>query len=121
MKVKTPKELALTEKGKKLGWPESTVEVFEKVMYEVTQINEKLFRFLKYFIIDVLEVTTVGGNAIEEFSLPWVKASYRVFAQLKNTGETPVSIVSAKCQAGKIIVEFSADPSNDHIITLVII
>jgi len=119
--MKTLKQLALTEKSKKLQWPESTIEVFEQLKSEIEELSLKLIRFTKYFINGVEEMPTVGGNACEEFSLPWVKATYHVIAQLKSKGTSPVSIVSAHCELGKVVVEFSDDPDDDHVVTLIII
>ena len=121
MSEKTPKQLALTEKSKRLRWPESVIEVYENIMREVSQISAKLSKLTKYYINGVEEVQTKGGAALEEFSLPWAKASYHVLAQIKTKGESPVSITAAHCETGKVVVEFSDDPGSDHIVTLLLI
>jgi hypothetical protein len=121
MSSKLARASALTEKSKKLGWPESVVEVYEKLMWEISLLSNKISRCTRIFIQEALEVTTSGGSATEEFVLPHVKSSYHVLAQIKTKGASPVSVVTAKCEQGKVIVEFSGDPSDDHSVLLVII
>ena len=62
-------------------------------------------------------VSTVGGAAIEDFLDPRVKTSMHVTATMKTLGASPVSVLSAKCEMGKVTVTFSADPSSDHELT----
>jgi hypothetical protein len=63
--------------------------------------------------------TSVGGAASENFSVPGLKAGDIVFAQIATEGGVPVSIVRAIAASNVITVEFSADPSNDHVVNLV--
>jgi hypothetical protein len=65
--------------------------------------------------------TSVGGAALEVIFLAGAKIGDIVFAVIDTEGAVPVSIVSAKATAeNEVSVEFSADPSNDHVIGLVV-
>lgn len=68
----------------------------------------------------VAQVTTVGGAASESFTYKDVKATDVVFAVLHTKGSTPVTIVRAAAAAGSVTVEFSADPSSDHVFNLLV-
>lgn len=61
--------------------------------------------------------TTVGGAAIETFSVPGaVAATDLVFTQMKVLGAAPADINEAEVKVNdQIEVEFAADPSNDHV------
>ena len=65
-----------------------------------------------------MEKTTAAGNATQSFYVPGVKFFNKVVASIKTLGETPVTILTAKCINDNIQVVFSADPGNDHVITL---
>jgi hypothetical protein len=64
--------------------------------------------------------TTAGGSATVEILHPGIEGAMNALAQMKTLGETPVSILSCKCEEGKLVIELSGDPSDDHILTYVI-
>ena len=70
----------------------------------------------KPHIFDTYTVTTVGGSAIEEFSVPKISVKDYVDVQLKALGATPVMVLAAECFDGGIRVTFSGDPSDDHVV-----
>ncbi len=65
-------------------------------------------------------VTTAGGAASEDFSIEGIEAGDVAIAILHTQGAAPVTILRAECKAGKVTVEFSADPSNDHKVNLLV-
>ncbi len=73
-------------------------------------------------IVDAI-TTTVGGNATESFSsgaFANVLATDRVYCQLVNNGTNNVSILSASTANGSVAVIFSADPSSDTILNILV-
>lgn len=60
--------------------------------------------------------TTVGGAASEDVTISGVAVGDVVFAQIATEGAAPVTIKRAIAGANKITIEFSADPSNDHVV-----
>jgi len=65
-------------------------------------------------------INTVGGAAIESFPTPGVRMGMHVVVGIQKKGAAPVTVVEQKCDLDKITVEFSADPSTDHIITFMV-
>jgi hypothetical protein len=64
--------------------------------------------------------STEGGAAVVEISRLGVEATMLAMAQIQTVGTTPVSIISCKCEADKLVVTFSDDPSDDHVINYII-
>ena len=74
-------------------------------------------------IVKILQ-TTVGGGATENFAagnFANVLNTDKVFVQLVNDGSNNVSVKSALTNNGSIDVVFSGDPSNDTIISVLVI
>lgn len=65
-------------------------------------------------------VATAGGSATEDFSIPGVRSGMHCGIFIKTVGAIPVTVVSQICDLNKITVVFSADPSNDHVITYMV-
>ena len=66
-------------------------------------------------------VTTAGGAAAEEITLPNVRATDIVSVILHTAGAVPRTISNAVAGAGKVTVTFSGDPSTDHVINLIVL
>ncbi len=66
--------------------------------------------------VSAAEFTTAGGSATESITNATVLATDLVLVQLKVKGATPVTILTAVAAAGQIDLEFSADPSTDHVL-----
>jgi hypothetical protein len=63
--------------------------------------------------------STAGGAAYEDFLCAGVLAASAIACTMNKRGATPVTIESADYQTTDTIrVYFSADPSNDHELTL---
>mgnify|MGYP003148311607 FL=1 len=70
--------------------------------------------------LHAVQVTSTGGNATEAFSLSGVTADDVCVATLHTAGATPVTINSAACEVGAVSIVFSADPSTDHVINIIV-
>ena len=67
------------------------------------------------------KVTTVGGSAVESFSFEAAKLGDIAVALVETRGAVPVVVESAKVSAeGQVEVTFDADPSNDHVVSLLV-
>lgn len=82
-----------------------------------SDLNSQVLRLMKNMCIACKTAETVGGAAVEEFLDPRVKPFMHVIASMHTLGAIPVTIMAAKAELGKIVITFSADPSNDHKIT----
>ena len=57
---------------------------------------------------------TVGGSPTDDISIPGALPSDLAFVVMKNQGASPVTLLEARADINKIVMTFSADPSNDH-------
>lgn len=64
--------------------------------------------------------TTVGGSATESVTVSGATASDVVSVTMHTEGATPVTIKRAEATTSSITVEFSADPSSDHQINVLV-
>jgi hypothetical protein len=64
--------------------------------------------------------TTKGGSATEIILDPNVYEDQPMIATLNHVGASPVTLKSARAEAGQIVLEFSANPGNDHGLTYVL-
>lgn len=63
--------------------------------------------------------TTSGGQTYEDFACPGVTATSPILCGLNVEGSSPVTIVKFDHQdTDTIRVTFSADPGDDHVLTL---
>jgi hypothetical protein len=67
------------------------------------------------------KATTIGGAASEDISITGVKDSQICNVFMIQEGAIPVTVKSAICAENKITITFSGDPSDDHIISYLII
>lgn len=65
--------------------------------------------------------TTVGGDATEVITVASAVATDLVFINIKTAGATPRTIVDAAAGTGDITVELSGDPSNDHVLSYIVV
>jgi hypothetical protein len=63
------------------------------------------------------EFTTVGGDADESITVTGALATDLAFVVLKTPGSTPRTVLNAEAATDAIEVEFSGDPSTDHVVT----
>ena len=61
---------------------------------------------------------TSGGATAETINIPGIQPTDVCQVTLNRLGASPVSVVNAACGATSVIVRFSADPSNDHVLNV---
>jgi len=66
-------------------------------------------------------VTTSGGAASEDITVTGALATDVAMVVLNTEGTSPVTIVRAAAGENKVTVEFSADPSTDHVVNVIVI
>ncbi len=66
------------------------------------------------------EHTTVGGAAAEAITVAGVLATDLVVCTLHTVGASPQTILTSVASVDTITATFSADPSNDHVLTYVV-
>ena len=79
-------------------------------------LQKKLVNWLKQSTLH----TTVGGSATEEVLMK-AQASDVCLVTLRVAGAAPVTISSSRCEDGKVVIEFSGDPSSDHQVNIIVI
>ena len=98
------------------GEQQTLIDALQSAITIATQKHEGNLALIYQHHVASGRLTTVGGAATEEFTVAKVHAGDYVQVQIEEVGETPVSIVCAKCLEGKISVTFSGDPADDHVI-----
>jgi hypothetical protein len=73
-----------------------------------------------YYVAFAGEHTTVGGAAAEAITVTGVLATDLAIATLHTVGAAPQTIVTTVASADTVTVTFSANPSNDHVVTYVV-
>lgn len=64
-------------------------------------------------------LTTVGGTAVETFTIPGATTADLVNVTIYTSGATPVTVLTFYISAANTLsVTFSANPSSDHIISI---
>ena len=64
-------------------------------------------------------LTTVGGAAVETFTVPGATTSDLVNVTIQTSGVTPVTILTSYISAANTLsVTFSSNPSSDHVISI---
>lgn len=65
------------------------------------------------------QLTTVGGSAVETFTVAGLATTDLANVSIVTSGATPVTVLSAYISAADTLsVTFSADPSTDHVISV---
>lgn len=63
---------------------------------------------------------TVGSSATEVLTLSGVQVGDLILAQMSTLGLSPVTIKTATASgANQVTIEFSADPTNDHVLSII--
>lgn len=62
------------------------------------------------------QYTTTGGSASETISVPGVKATDKIFTQVKDNGTANVTILEAEAAADGIDLTFSGNPGADCVL-----
>lgn len=65
--------------------------------------------------------TTVGGAAIEDFTVAGVLATDIPFAVMNTEGAAPVDVVAVRALTDTLRIQFSADPGADHVVNYMVI
>lgn len=64
-------------------------------------------------------LNTVGGSAIETFTIAGITTSDLVNVTIATSGATPVTVLAANVSAANTVeVTFSSNPSSDHVISV---
>ena len=64
-------------------------------------------------------LTTVGGSAVETFTIAGITTADLVNVTIKTSGATPVTILASNVSAANTVeVTFSSNPSSDHVISV---
>ena len=101
----------------KLGMSEAAVYLLKRLQSAIDDANDNISKLYQHFCVSCGCVTTIGGSATEEFAIDGIKPGQHLLVQMKQVGASPVSIISAKPELGKIVVTFSGNPGADHEIT----
>lgn len=113
------------EKSERTGIPESSLYVMKimenKLDAAMNYLRTHLEKKTSTWLNSCNHHTTIGGAAIEEISAPKVKAGMHVFASIETKGANPVSLLSSRCENGKIVLEFSGDPGSDHVLSVMVV
>lgn len=65
------------------------------------------------------QLTTVGGNAVETFTVAGLATTDLVNVSIATSGASPVTVLAAYVSAANTLsVTFSSDPSSDHVISV---
>lgn len=65
------------------------------------------------------QLTTVGGSAVETFTVAGLATTDLVNVSIATSGASPVTVLAAYVSAANTLsVTFSADPSSDHVISV---
>lgn len=108
-------------KGKRSGLGETGVYLLNVISSLYDELESLIYARTKQFVVASDYYTTVGGSAVEEILLKKACGVKKVFVTTVTPGAVPVTIISARCDYGKIIITFSADPGNDHIINYLLV
>lgn len=65
--------------------------------------------------------TTVGGDADETITATGVVGTDTVLVSVSTQGAAPVTVLQASAGTDTIAVKMSADPSNDHVLTYLVL
>ena len=105
------------DESKKMKMPEAAVYLLRKFQAMNDNMQALVDRCTQHLTMSCQTVTTVGGAATEDFLDSRIKTSMHATVTMKTLGASPVTILAAKCEMGKVTVVFSADPSGDHELT----
>lgn len=108
-----PKKIPKIVIKKEFTSPE-TVLLNQKLHSMVDGLKTMVQQRTRFFMNHSGDYTTQGGSNTEDILVPEVKPGMLCFVQMKTLGASPVSILTAKCDDGKITIMFSDDPSDDH-------
>lgn len=83
-----------------------------KYMWEVEYLTETALKWSG-------NLTTVGGAAVETFTIPGAITADLVNVTIATSGATPVTILASYISAANTLsVTFSSNPSSDHVISV---
>ena len=115
----------LEKRSIKLGISEKLVWLLDKYEAKPDELELYVKYLLKAYKICGTkycgEYTTTGGAPIEDITIGGVEDTQKCVVVLKQAGVTPVTVLSAKCGAGKITVTYSANPAADHTVTYMVL
>ena len=101
------------EKATKAKMSEEGYFLNVSLLAQIADVRDTLQKKLIDWTKQSLIHTTVGGSATEEVLMK-VQALDVCQVTLRVEGAAPVTIKSARCEDGKVVIEFSGDPAADH-------
>ncbi len=111
----------LKEKAKGAGISELGLYLIQLMNSIKVEVVDLIYVRTRQIVVTSAYHTTVGGNVVEEIEVQKSCGKKKIMVTMVEQGATPVTIVSAKCEIGKIKITFSADPGNDHKISYLLI
>lgn len=100
--------------SKKLKMSEVAVYLLKTFSAKISDLESHIYRLNQHLCMSCGHYTTVGGSVTETILDNAVKPEMHALVQMSEIGAVPVTIISAKCLMGQIVVTFSGNPSNDH-------
>lgn len=107
---------AFKDDAEKMGISQESVYLLRKFQTMHDELSSLMDLKTKTFIRYSGSHTTLGGATTEEVALVGVKAGMGCIVQISELGSSPVNLLSAKTDIDKLVLEFSADPSTDHVL-----
>jgi len=115
--IKSKNIQGLFDKKKGYRYSIGEKKLREEILSFIDELQESV---LCKRLVNSRRVTTAGGAAIEDFSVSGIRSGMHCVVGIHTKGAAPVTVVSAKADLDKVTVEFSADPSTDHIVTILV-
>lgn len=117
LKEKMKKHLeSFTETASESGLSENALYLQQVFTRMLERHNAEIRALLERERSKCSKYTTVGGGTSEDIEVFGMKEADIAFVQISSFGASPVTIVDWVEADGKITVNFSADPSNDHVV-----
>lgn len=85
------------------------------------KLLESVQHFVGFQVVAAAKYTTVGGSATENITVNGVLATDLVLAVLNVAGATPRTISRAQTAPDQVQIHFSGDPSNDHVVSYIVL
>jgi len=74
-----------------------------------------------HMVVSAASHTTVGGGVSEDITIAGALNTDIPIVTIKTAGASPVVVRAVVAAAGKVTLTFSADPSNDHVLSIVLL
>src|SRR6266404_6495977 len=90
--------------SEKLKMPEAAVYLLKYFSVKFDDLSLMVAKLYEHFNVVCGTYTTVGGSSTEEMLNSSIKSGMSCVIQMKQVGVSPVTIVTAECQPGKIVI-----------------